>query len=122
MCRPLVVGDAGRLREAGRIVGSALAVEAITSPGEASDAPGTVACIDLGLIPPGHPFGMVSPVSGEAAFPLYRNSPVRSSQAGEARGDLHRAVEQGGPARRRPQVSGPHGYSCPRSPARRKSR
>jgi 4-hydroxythreonine-4-phosphate dehydrogenase len=83
LCRPLVVGDAGRLREAGRVVGSSLTVQAIASPGEATDTPGTVACIDLGLIPPGHPFGRVSPVSGEAAF-RYIERAVRIVQAGEA--------------------------------------
>jgi hypothetical protein len=42
MCRPLVVGDAGRLREAGAIVGSRLRVAARATPGEATYAPGTV--------------------------------------------------------------------------------
>ncbi|AWB22425.1 4-hydroxythreonine-4-phosphate dehydrogenase PdxA [Methylobacterium currus] len=83
MCRPLVVGDAERLREAGSIVGSDLAVQAIASPEEASFAPGTVACIDLALIPPGHPFGRVSPVSGEAAF-RYIERAVQIVQAGQA--------------------------------------
>jgi 4-hydroxythreonine-4-phosphate dehydrogenase len=83
MCRPLVVGDAERLREAGRIVGTDLTVHAIQQPAEATYAPGTVECIDLGLIPPGHPFGQMSPISGEGAF-RYIERAVEIVQAGEA--------------------------------------
>ncbi|KMO10339.1 4-hydroxythreonine-4-phosphate dehydrogenase PdxA [Methylobacterium platani] len=83
LCRPVVIGDAERLREAGRIVGTTLAVRAVASPDEAVPAPGTVDCVDLGLIPPGHPFGQVSPVSGEGAF-RYIERAVRIVQAGQA--------------------------------------
>ena len=68
LCRPLVIGDAGRLREAGALVGTKLRVEARATPAEAAFAPGTVECIDLGLIPAGHPFGTLSAISGEAAY------------------------------------------------------
>jgi 4-hydroxythreonine-4-phosphate dehydrogenase len=78
-----VVGDAERLREAGQIVGAELSVHAIATPAEAVYAPGTVECIDLRLIPPGHPFGKVSTVSGEAAF-RYIERAVEIVQAGEA--------------------------------------
>ncbi len=83
LCRPVVIGDAERLREAGRIVKKDLTVQAVASPREATDAPGTVACVDLGLIPKDHPFGRVSPVSGEAAF-RYIERAVQVVQAGEA--------------------------------------
>jgi 4-hydroxythreonine-4-phosphate dehydrogenase len=83
MCRSLVIGDAERLREAGRIVGTQLTVHPITTPAEAVYAPGTVECIDLKLIPPGHPFGQVSTVSGEAAF-RYIERAVEIVQAGDA--------------------------------------
>ncbi|KMO31668.1 4-hydroxythreonine-4-phosphate dehydrogenase [Methylobacterium variabile] len=83
LCRPLVVGDAERLREAGRIVGSGLSVRSIASPEEAVHADGQVECVDLRLIPPGHPFGRVSPVSGEAAF-RYIERAVQIVQAGHA--------------------------------------
>lgn len=63
MCRPLVVGDAGRLREAGEIVGSRLEVRPVAGPADARFQCGVVDCIDLGLTPPGHPFGEVSAVS-----------------------------------------------------------
>jgi 4-hydroxythreonine-4-phosphate dehydrogenase len=83
MCRPLVIGDAERLRVAGGIVGSKLTVHAVEAPAQAVYEPGTVECIDLRLIPPGHPFGKVSPVSGEAAF-RYIERAVEVVQAGEA--------------------------------------
>jgi 4-hydroxythreonine-4-phosphate dehydrogenase len=83
MCRPLVIGDAERLRVAGGIVGSKLTVHAVEAPAQAKYEPGTVECIDLRLIPPGHPFGKVSPVSGEAAF-RYIERAVEVVQAGEA--------------------------------------
>ena len=83
MCRPLVIGDAERLRVAGGIVGSKLTVHAVEAPAQAVYEPGTVECIDLRLIPPGHPFGKVSPVSGEAAF-RYIERAVEIVQAGDA--------------------------------------
>jgi 4-hydroxythreonine-4-phosphate dehydrogenase len=83
MCRPLVIGDAERLRVAGGIVGSNLTVHAVEAPAQAVYEPGTVECIDLRLIPPGHPFGKVSPVSGEAAF-RYIERAVEVVQAGDA--------------------------------------
>jgi 4-phospho-D-threonate 3-dehydrogenase / 4-phospho-D-erythronate 3-dehydrogenase len=67
-CRPPVVGDAGRLAEAGRIVGVDLAVRRVGGPGEGHYRPGSVDCIDLGLIPPRLPFGQLSALCGDAAF------------------------------------------------------
>ncbi len=69
-CRPLVIGDAERLRAAGRVVGSNLLVRSLAS-GQTDQAlyqPGTVDCIDLQLIPQDLPWGRLSPVAGEAAF------------------------------------------------------
>ena len=83
MCRPLVVGDATRLREAGEVIRTDLVVNPIATPAEARYAAGTVECIDLGLIPPGHPFGTLSPVSGEGAY-RYIERATRLVQAGEA--------------------------------------
>jgi 4-phospho-D-threonate 3-dehydrogenase / 4-phospho-D-erythronate 3-dehydrogenase len=83
MCRPLVVGDAMRLREAGDIVHSTMRVNALQTPAEARYAPGAVECIDVGLIPPGHPFGRLSPISGEGAY-RYIERATRLVEAGEA--------------------------------------
>lgn len=67
-CRLLVIGDAGRLRQAGRIVGSPIEVHAISNPAEAGFKAGVVDVIDLGLVPTDLPFGAVSAVAGEAAY------------------------------------------------------
>ncbi len=70
ICRPLVVGDASRLREADRIVGGTLKVRSLR-PGQLDEAafePGTVDCIDLPLIPSDLPWGKLSPVAGDAAY------------------------------------------------------
>ena len=83
ICRPLVVGDAARLREAGAILRSPLAVNALAAPDQARYASGAVDCIDLRLIPPGHPWGTLSPVSGEGAY-RYIERAVRLVEAGEA--------------------------------------
>src|ERR1051326_1409057 len=71
-CRPLVIGDAERLRAAGRLVGSELTVAAIANSEQAlanaGERPGAVDCIDLGLIPPDLPWGKLSAVAGDASF------------------------------------------------------
>ena len=67
-CRPIVVGDAGRLRLAAAAVGSNLTVKALADPADARFTPGTVDCVDLGLIPEGLPWGKVSPIAGDAAY------------------------------------------------------
>ena len=78
-CRPLVIGDARRLEQAGRLVNSALKIRAIQSPEEARFEPGTIDCIDLGLIPEDLPFGKLSAVAGDAAF-RYIERAVRLAQ------------------------------------------
>src|SRR4051812_144578 len=67
-CRPIVVGDANRLRQAGAIVGSALAVRSLSTIEEMHGTPGSVDCIDLHLIPDDLPWGKLSPVAGNAAY------------------------------------------------------
>ncbi|MEN7526260.1 4-hydroxythreonine-4-phosphate dehydrogenase PdxA [Cupriavidus sp. DL-D2] len=67
-CRPLVIGDARRLEQAATLVNSTLKIRAIATPDEARFEPGTVDCIDLGLIPEDLPFGKLSAVAGDAAF------------------------------------------------------
>lgn len=67
-CRPLIIGDAHRLREAGTIVGVNLTVNPVVDVVGARFEFGTVDCVDLGLIPAEFPFGVLSPVSGHAAY------------------------------------------------------
>jgi len=84
LCRPLVVGDAERLRAAGKIVGSRLHVESLDDPSEGFYGHGNVQCIDLNLVPADLPFGVMSPVAGEAAF-RYIERAVRLVEGGAAR-------------------------------------
>jgi 4-phospho-D-threonate 3-dehydrogenase / 4-phospho-D-erythronate 3-dehydrogenase len=67
-CRPLVVGDTRRLRKAGGIVKSRLAVHSVSAASPALFEPGTVDVVDLDLVPDELPFGAVSAVAGEAAY------------------------------------------------------
>lgn len=81
-CRPLVIGDAGRLERAASIVGSALRIRRVGQAAEAGREPSTVDCLDLGLIPTDLPFGQVSGVAGNAAF-RYLETAIRLARAGE---------------------------------------
>ena len=69
-CRPLVIGDAERLKEAGRIVKARLEVHSLRADtlGQATYQPGTVDCVDLKLIPKELPWGRISATAGDAAF------------------------------------------------------
>jgi 4-hydroxythreonine-4-phosphate dehydrogenase len=69
-CRPVVIGDAARLRQAQVITASPVKIHTI-APEAVSQAglrPGAIDCIDLGLIPPDLPWGKISPLAGDAAF------------------------------------------------------
>jgi 4-hydroxythreonine-4-phosphate dehydrogenase len=68
MSRPLVVGDARRLRKAGQIVGSKLSVRPIQRPEEAGFRQGEVDVVDLAIVPEDLPFGKLSATAGDAAF------------------------------------------------------
>jgi 4-phospho-D-threonate 3-dehydrogenase / 4-phospho-D-erythronate 3-dehydrogenase len=63
----VVVGDAARLREAARIVGSELEVDAVPQACDARDIDG-IACVDLDLLPADLAIGEVSAAAGEAAY------------------------------------------------------
>jgi 4-hydroxythreonine-4-phosphate dehydrogenase len=73
-CRPVVVGDANRLRQAGAIVGRALVVHNLATIEEMHGTPGSVDCIDLQLIPDDLPWGKLSPVAGNAAYHYIRTA------------------------------------------------
>jgi 4-hydroxythreonine-4-phosphate dehydrogenase len=70
MCRPLVVGDAARLRAAGKIVGSGIKVRSVREEEIATvqfDAR-HVHCVDLNLVPADLAWGKLSATAGEAAY------------------------------------------------------
>jgi 4-hydroxythreonine-4-phosphate dehydrogenase len=67
-CRPLVIGDAGRLEEAVLLCKLALKVARVASPDAGAYARGVIDCLDLGLVPKGLAFGKLSKAAGEAAY------------------------------------------------------
>lgn len=72
--RPVVVGDAERLRRAAELVGLADRVEIVTveGPGNAEFTPGRINVIDLGLLPADLPWGTLSAIAGDAAYQYVR--------------------------------------------------
>ena len=67
-CRPLVIGDAGRLRKAVEVAGVDLEVSAVDGPEDGRYQRGTVDVMDLDCIPDDLPFGELSEVAGEGAY------------------------------------------------------
>jgi len=67
-CRPVVIGDAARLRDAGRRAGVDLEVRAVSRPADGAFRVGVVDCIDMALIPADLPYGKLSAVAGDAAY------------------------------------------------------
>ncbi|GAA2607558.1 4-hydroxythreonine-4-phosphate dehydrogenase PdxA [Streptomyces axinellae] len=84
-CRPVVIGDAARLREAARILGADCEVVTVAAPGEAAYPPGRVNVIDLGLLPPGLPWGELSAAAGNAAYEYVKHA-AELAVAGEIDG------------------------------------
>ncbi|WP_264050998.1 4-hydroxythreonine-4-phosphate dehydrogenase PdxA [Methylobacterium flocculans] len=85
LCRALVIGDAERLRQAGRLVGADMTVDSLSDAGAADFDSGAVQCVDLKVVPADLPFGQVSPAAGEAAY-RYIEKAVQVVQAGQAQG------------------------------------
>ncbi|MGJ5177350.1 4-hydroxythreonine-4-phosphate dehydrogenase PdxA [Bradyrhizobium oligotrophicum] len=83
ICKALVIGDAARLRKAGRLVGAARGVDALGEASEADFAAEAVQCIDMKLVPDDLPFGQMSAVAGEAAYRFIAKA-VEIVQAGTA--------------------------------------
>ncbi|PAZ14554.1 4-hydroxythreonine-4-phosphate dehydrogenase PdxA [Streptomyces sp. SA15] len=71
-CRPIVIGDAGRLRQAAAILGVDCDIVSVTAPGEAEFPPGRVNVVDLDLLPADLPWGELSALAGEAAYQYVR--------------------------------------------------
>lgn len=69
-CRPIVIGDVGRLRQAARIRGRD--VDIVRIDAVADFAPERINVIDPQLLPSDLPWGAVSPVAGDAAYHYVR--------------------------------------------------
>lgn len=96
-CRPLVIGDARRLREAAALVGSGDTVVTVSGPGDADWTPGRVNVVDLDLLPMRPAVGTARPGGGRGRLPLRGGG--RAAGAGRRRRrHLHGSPQQGGPA------------------------
>ncbi|MEV7662067.1 4-hydroxythreonine-4-phosphate dehydrogenase PdxA [Paenarthrobacter sp. NPDC089316] len=71
-CRPVIIGDALRLRQAAEILGIDADIESIGSVEAAVFTPGRVNVIDLALLPEDLAWGELSPVAGHAAHEYVR--------------------------------------------------
>ncbi|TNB74241.1 4-hydroxythreonine-4-phosphate dehydrogenase PdxA [Arthrobacter sp. BB-1] len=71
-CRPVVIGDALRLRQAADILGIEADIQSIGNVEDAVFTPGRVNVIDLNLLPEDLPWGQLSPVAGHAAYEYIR--------------------------------------------------
>lgn len=68
VCRPLVIGDAGIMERAARIVGSDCKIRPVAAVGEAVYAYGTLDVLDMKNLPADLPFAKVDARAGKAAF------------------------------------------------------
>ncbi|MGV9851292.1 4-hydroxythreonine-4-phosphate dehydrogenase PdxA [Streptomyces sp. NPDC003442] len=73
-CRPVVIGDAPRLREAARVLGLDCEIAAVDHPRDAEFTPGRVNVVDLGLLPADLPWGELSRLAGDAAYAYIRRA------------------------------------------------
>jgi 4-hydroxythreonine-4-phosphate dehydrogenase len=73
-CRPLVIGDAKRLKRTKDILNTKLQIRSVQSVGEAAFEYGTVDCLDLDLIPEDLAFGQISKEAGNAAFQFLKKA------------------------------------------------
>ncbi|MDQ0679631.1 4-hydroxythreonine-4-phosphate dehydrogenase [Arthrobacter pascens] len=71
-CRPVVVGDALRLRQAADILGIHAEIQPVATVQDAVFTPGRVNVIDLALLPEDLAWGELSPVAGHAAYEYIR--------------------------------------------------
>lgn len=72
VCRPVVIGDAARLRLGAEALGVTADVVAVESVEDAEFIPGRVNVVDLGLLPADLQWGELSAVAGDAAFHYIR--------------------------------------------------
>ncbi|MDP9888337.1 4-hydroxythreonine-4-phosphate dehydrogenase PdxA [Pseudarthrobacter enclensis] len=71
-CRPVVIGDALRLRQAAEVLGIQVDIRAIEDVEDAEFTRGRVNVIDLALLPADLAWGQLSPVAGHAAYEYIR--------------------------------------------------
>ncbi|HEX3813865.1 MAG TPA: 4-hydroxythreonine-4-phosphate dehydrogenase PdxA [Mycobacteriales bacterium] len=72
LARPVVIGDAGRLRAAAEVLGVAADIRTVDSVADSVFESGRINVIDLALLPVDLPWGQLSPVAGDAAYQYIR--------------------------------------------------
>ncbi|WP_431904563.1 4-hydroxythreonine-4-phosphate dehydrogenase PdxA [Amycolatopsis thermoflava] len=85
VCRPVVIGDAKRLRQAADIMGVDADIVPVTSPSDAEPGAHRISVIDLDLLPADLPWGELSAAAGEAAYQYIRTA-ADLAQAGAVHG------------------------------------
>ncbi|WP_245685273.1 4-hydroxythreonine-4-phosphate dehydrogenase PdxA [Streptomyces yerevanensis] len=71
-CRPVVIGDAHRLRQAADILGISCDIVALDGPAQAEFTPRRINVVDLGLLPADLPWGTLDAAAGDAAYHYIR--------------------------------------------------
>ena len=72
MARTVVIGDARRLKLAAKLTGAPVDIVTVDDVEQAQELPGRINVIDLDLLPADLPFGILSPVAGNAAYHYIR--------------------------------------------------
>ncbi|HVX43256.1 MAG TPA: 4-hydroxythreonine-4-phosphate dehydrogenase PdxA, partial [Mycobacteriales bacterium] len=72
ICRPVVIGDAARLRAAAAVMNRTADIVAVDGIADARFEPGRINVIDLGLLPADLEWGVLSPAAGDAAYHYVR--------------------------------------------------
>lgn len=85
LCRPVVIGDAARLRAAAAILSLQVDVEPVETVAAARFEPGRINVIDLELLPADLQWGHLSAAAGEAAYQYVRVA-TELAKKGEAQG------------------------------------
>jgi 4-hydroxythreonine-4-phosphate dehydrogenase len=81
LCRPLVIGDARRLRKAAEVTSVKLPVITIDAVSSARFDQAAIDCLDLHCIPDDLPFGKLSSIAGDGAYRFIAKA-VELSMAG----------------------------------------
>lgn len=109
-CRPVVVGDAKRLRLAAEVLGIDVDVVAVDEIKDAKFAPGRINVIDLDLLPEDLAWGELSAVAGDAVYHYIRVASELAVRGGSI--NLYSVAQQGGASCSRPYLPGTYGTAC----------
>ncbi|MBP2641168.1 MAG: pdxA2 2 [Firmicutes bacterium] len=85
ICRPLVFGDAGRIRLAAAILQSSIEVRSLSDAREGTYQFGKIDVLDFANIPEDLPFGKVDALAGHAAY-IYLEAAIKQAMNHEVAG------------------------------------